>query len=67
MDLELPDLLTVQEVAKILRISESTVRRWVRNGILTASSIGGPKQHYRFERRTLREMIKPANRNQLQA
>jgi excisionase family DNA binding protein len=59
---ELPELLTVKETARFLRISETTVRRWARTGILAAAPIGDTKYgHYRFYRDTLLEMVKPAN------
>ena len=34
------NLLTLKEVAKAMRVSESTVRRWVRDGSLPACKIG---------------------------
>ena len=33
------ELLTVSEVAKRLRVDETTVRRWVTNGVLDAISL----------------------------
>ena len=52
-------LLTLREVAEAMKVSESTVRRWIRAGALTASGtlvIVPPqtatrwcnRQHYRF-------------------
>jgi excisionase family DNA binding protein len=34
------NLLTLKEVAKAMRVSESTVRRWIRDGSLPAFKIG---------------------------
>ncbi len=33
------DLLTVREVAKQLRVDDTTVRRWIKNGVLEAISL----------------------------
>lgn len=40
--------MTVAEIADQLRVSEETVRRWVRAGELPALNIGGPKAGYRI-------------------
>jgi excisionase family DNA binding protein len=63
---DLPELLTVKEVAQILRVSDITVRRWARSGILTSTSIGDVdvKPHYRFSREAIYQMIKPAVQQQ---
>lgn len=60
--LDLPEFLTVQEVARILRVSDVTVRRWARSGILISASIGNidVKPHYRFSREVVYQMVKPA-------
>jgi excisionase family DNA binding protein len=58
--IQLPeDLLTVQEVAKRLRVDASTVRRWIRKGTLRAVALpaSGPYQAYRVETSALREML----------
>ena len=48
------DLLTVQEVAKILRVDGTTVRRWVRIGALEAVELPGKVRHaYRIKREAL--------------
>lgn len=43
-------LLTPEEVAKRYQVKETTVRRWVRNGWITAIDIGGGERvgPYRF-------------------
>jgi excisionase family DNA binding protein len=53
------DLLTVAEVARILRVDETTVRRWVKQGILDAVILPhvNEKQSYRIKRETLNRML----------
>lgn len=58
----LPELLTVKETARFLRLSETTIRRWAKAGVIAAAPIGDTKStHYRFYRDTLLEMVKPAS------
>ena len=38
------EYLTLQEVALAVKVSESTVRRWVRSGELAAFKVGGRGQ-----------------------
>jgi excisionase family DNA binding protein len=33
-------MLTVQEVAELVKVSDSTVRRWIRDGSLVAYKVG---------------------------
>jgi excisionase family DNA binding protein len=49
------DLLTVSEVARILRVDDTTVRRWVKSGALEAVPLPkrGVRQVYRIRRSTL--------------
>ena len=49
--------LTVPEVAERLRVTEETVRRWVRTGRLPAVMPGGRKAGYRISERALRTML----------
>lgn len=46
------DLLTVREVAKELRVDDTTVRRWIKNGVLEAITLPhrGTRQAYRSHR-----------------
>lgn len=47
----LPELLTVAEVAEALRISDETVHRWVRQGRLPAIRLpGGPLERSGLKR-----------------
>jgi len=54
-------LLTVKETAKKLRVDDTTVRRWIANGILDAITLPhkGKRQAYRIRERTIRELIEP--------
>ncbi len=53
------DLLTVREVANQLRVDDTTVRRWIKNGILEAITLPhrGLRQAYRIRRSTLEAML----------
>ena len=55
------DLLTVREVAKQLRVDDTTVRRWIKNGILEAITLPhrGARQAYRIRRSTLDALLEP--------
>ncbi len=41
--------LTVADVAERLRVSQETVRRWIRDGRLPVLDLGGPKVGYRIK------------------
>jgi excisionase family DNA binding protein len=49
------DLLTVHEVARMLRVDDTTVRRWIKIGALEAITLPhrGLRQAYRIRRATL--------------
>lgn len=53
------DLLTVSEVAGILRVDATTVRRWVEYGVLEAVSLphAGKRQAYRIKRETVEKLL----------
>lgn len=53
------DLLTVHEVAQILRCDDTTVRRWIKNGVLSAVSLPhqGKRQAYRIRKATLDALL----------
>jgi excisionase family DNA binding protein len=55
------DLLTVSEVARILRVDDTTVRRWVKQGTLDAVVLPhlNARQAYRVKRETLENMLTP--------
>jgi len=58
------DLLTVREVAKQLRVDDTTVRRWIKNGVLEAITLPhrGTRQAYRIRRATLNALLAPPER-----
>ncbi len=57
------ELLTVREVAAQLRVDDTTVRRWIKNGALEAITLPhrGARQAYRIRRSTLDALLKPVS------
>jgi excisionase family DNA binding protein len=55
-----PELLTVDEVASILRVDSTTVRRWLNNGALEAVILPhiNKRQAYRIKRESLEKTLK---------
>jgi excisionase family DNA binding protein len=53
------DLLTVHEVAKTLRVDDTTVRRWITQGALEAVTLPhkGDRQAYRIKRAALNKVL----------
>lgn len=53
------ELLTVREVAKSLRVDDTTVRRWIKAGIMVAVSLPhrGKRQAYRVRKSTLEDLL----------
>jgi len=53
------DLLTVREVARILRVDDTTVRRWIKGGALEAVTLphSNRRQAYRIKLGTLRRVL----------
>jgi excisionase family DNA binding protein len=60
------DLLTVREVAKQLRVDDTTVRRWIKNGALEAITLPhrGTRQAYRIRRSTVDALLTPTERSE---
>jgi excisionase family DNA binding protein len=60
------DLLTVREVAKQLRVDDTTVRRWIKNGSLEAITLPhrGTRQAYRIRRSTVDALLTPIERSE---
>lgn len=56
---EAEELLTVREVARRLRVDDTTVRRWIKHGTLDAVSLPhvGKRQAYRVRRRTIEKLL----------
>lgn len=54
------ELLTVHEVARRLRVDDTTVRRWINNGILEAITLphSGKRRGYRVKQSTLDVLLK---------
>ena len=53
------NLLTIAEVAKRLRVDNTTVRRWVKNGVLEAVTLPhlNARQSYRIKESTLHNLL----------
>ena len=47
---QLPDVLFVKDLARLLRCSPSTIRRRVRAGVLPISMLAGVDKRWRFSR-----------------
>ena len=62
MDETTPLLLTVPEVAALLRVDQSTVRRWIKEGTLCAVPLPhrGKRTAHRILRNTLNNLLSPA-------
>jgi excisionase family DNA binding protein len=56
---EMEALLTVREVAEILRVDETTVRRWIKGGALDAIKLPhrGKREIHRIRRSTLNAIL----------
>ena len=54
------ELLTVREVARRLRVDDTTVRRWIKSGALEAITLAhrGKRQAYRVKKSTLDRLLK---------
>ncbi len=53
------ELLTVREVARHLRVDDTTVRRWIKNGVLEAVTLPhcGKRRGYRVRKLTLDTLL----------
>jgi excisionase family DNA binding protein len=53
------NLFTISEVARILRVDDTTVRRWVKQGVLEAVILPhvNKRQAYRIRHSTLEQLI----------
>jgi excisionase family DNA binding protein len=56
---QLDELLTVREVARRLRVDDTTVRRWIKTGALVAVTLPhkGRRQAYRVKKSTLDKLL----------
>ena len=57
---EMDELLTVREVARRLRVDDTTVRRWIKSGALEAVTLPhrGKRQAYRVKKSTMDKLLK---------
>jgi excisionase family DNA binding protein len=57
---EMEELLTVREVARRLRVDDTTVRRWIKSGALEAVTLPhrGKRQAYRIKKSTLDALLR---------
>lgn len=49
------EILTIEEAAKLLKVSEATIRRWVKNGKLVAFRAG---REYRLKKEDINKLFK---------
>jgi excisionase family DNA binding protein len=56
---EMEELLTVREVARRLRVDDTTVRRWIKSGSLEAITLPhrGKRQAYRVKETTMDKLL----------
>lgn len=57
---DMEELLTVREVARSLRVDDTTVRRWIKNGSLEAITLPhrGKRQAYRVKKSTMEKLMR---------
>ena len=56
------ELLTVDEVARSLRLHQETVRRWIRAGKIQAISLGSDRAGLRIRRSEIQRFLGGADR-----
>lgn len=56
---EQPELMTVSEVARIFRVDDTTIRRWINQGALEAVILPhvNERQAYRIRRETVEKLL----------
>jgi excisionase family DNA binding protein len=64
---KMKELLTVQEVANMLRVDEATVRRWIKGGTLDSIKLPhrGKREVHRIRRSTMNLILKHSDRSRL--
>lgn len=57
---QMNELLTIGEVARHLRVNDTTVRRWIKSGVLEAVTLPhkGKRCGYRVRRNTIDDLLK---------
>ncbi|MBX4187209.1 MAG: MerR family DNA-binding transcriptional regulator [Candidatus Doudnabacteria bacterium] len=53
---ELPELLTIKEVSKLLNVHANTLRNWEREGLIHVVRIG-PRRDRRYEKMTIKQIM----------
>ena len=66
MDLEARDLLTVEQAAHFLQVSQSSIRSYIRQGRLEAFRIAG-KRKVLIKRAALLALLEPARPEEVEA
>ena len=56
-------VLKVSEAAELLRVPEATVRRWIREGKLRATMLGGTKTGYRIPASEIGRLLEPDDKS----
>jgi excisionase family DNA binding protein len=53
---ELPELLTIKEVTKLLHVHPNTLRNWEKEGLIDAIRLG-PRRDRRYQKGIIRKMM----------
>ena len=67
MDLLNEEWMSVEQVAEKIKVSEETVRRWIRAGDLPVLDLGGPRSGYRIRTSDLESFLQARYGRQGQA
>ncbi len=54
------ELLTVREVAQRLKVTEQTVRHWIRDGKLKGARLGGDRTGWRIRESEVERLVREA-------
>lgn len=55
---ELPELLTIKEVSKLLNVHANTLRNWEKEGLINVVRIG-PRRDRRYEKQVIQHILHP--------
>lgn len=58
------EFLTPSEVARILRVDDTTVRRWIKDGRIEAEVSGRKRPVYHIKRETVNAMLNQSSQNE---
>ena len=59
MTTELPELMTIEQVAEYYQASKDTVRRWIREGVLPAYRVGSGRGAIRVKKEDALAILGP--------